>query len=82
MQKTAFQNFAGGGVPIEEIFLISDVFVKNRPKWGTEMRCSSHGAQKQTKMVQTVEAIVHRFDLVIAPESDSCGFCGRVKQIS
>ena len=41
-----------------------------------------HGAQKQTKMVQTVEAIVHRFDLVIAPESDSCGFCGRVKQIS
>ena len=42
----------------------------------------AHGAQKQTKMVQTVEAIVHRFDLVIAPESDSCGFCGRVKQIS
>ena len=40
MQKTAFQNFAGGGVPIEEMFLISDVFVKNRPKWGTEMRCS------------------------------------------
>ena len=28
MQKTAFQNFAGGGVPIEEMFLISDVFVK------------------------------------------------------
>ena len=41
-----------------------------------------HGVQKQTKVLQTVETIVHRFDRAIAPESDSCGFGDRVKQIS
>ena len=29
---------------MEEMFLIPDVFVKTRPKWGTEMR---HAAGKQ-----------------------------------